>query len=284
MRIVHVINPVKIGHQSDLFQAQPVTFESMRIAQEFALQAGISVELCTTQYPEDHEILPEGFKVLPDLERSVLNVGSFLKQRKLPLIHDIIDRANQFAEDEDYIIYSNVDIAVLPHFYVYISEEINRGYNSFTLTRRTLRDFNSYHSIHEMFSDPGKPHPGFDCFVFPSKQSRLFFFDNTCIGTTRIGLAILINLFFFNKEFRIINGCHLTFHLGDDKIWTSNELSDYVKHNEDSVKKVFLYFLKLNPSFVIEVEFLQKYYSQLFEVSDVKESKTALILKLFRSK
>ena len=36
LKIAHIINPAKIKKTSDLYLAQPVTFETMRIAKEFA--------------------------------------------------------------------------------------------------------------------------------------------------------------------------------------------------------------------------------------------------------
>jgi hypothetical protein len=33
--IAHIINPVDVGVSSDLFIAQPITFETMRVAREF---------------------------------------------------------------------------------------------------------------------------------------------------------------------------------------------------------------------------------------------------------
>jgi hypothetical protein len=49
----HIINPVIVEPTSDLYVAQPVTFETMRIARDFAT-GQVAVKLLTTQYPEDH--------------------------------------------------------------------------------------------------------------------------------------------------------------------------------------------------------------------------------------
>ena len=45
----------------------------------------------------------------------MLDVVNFSIPRKLPLIKDIVDRATA-ATNADYVIYSNVDIGVVPHF------------------------------------------------------------------------------------------------------------------------------------------------------------------------
>ena len=63
IRFAHIINPVKVKDTSDLFVAQPITFETMRKAKEFAGEK-LAVELFTTQYPEDHEIIPDYFSAV----------------------------------------------------------------------------------------------------------------------------------------------------------------------------------------------------------------------------
>src|SRR5690554_6353663 len=123
IKLTHIINPVNVSEASDLFVAQPVTFESMRRAKQFAANE-IEVNLITTQYPEDHSIIPEFFTKTKDLDRSVLDFGAFDKQRKLPLLQDILDRAVDYDTEADYIVYTNVDIAVQPHFYSFINQKI----------------------------------------------------------------------------------------------------------------------------------------------------------------
>ena len=71
MKLLHIVNPVKIGPQSDLFKAQPITFESMRRAAEYNKE--VQVELLSTQYPEDEEIIPEYFiQLLTRQKQSVI--------------------------------------------------------------------------------------------------------------------------------------------------------------------------------------------------------------------
>ena len=115
-RFAHIINPVIVPSSSDLFVAQPITFESIRIAKKLAMD-DIDVSVYTAQFPEDQSIIPSWFEKTPDLTRSALDFVQSRKQRKLPLIGDILERLHQ-AADADYLIYSNVDISVQPFFYV----------------------------------------------------------------------------------------------------------------------------------------------------------------------
>jgi hypothetical protein len=238
MTIHHIINPVKVGPQSDLYEAQPVTFESMRRAAEYAAPA-CKVRLLSTQYPEDHEIIPEWFVKTPDLTRSVLDMGTFKLQRKLPLVADLLERAAEQAGEEDYLIYTNSDIALMPYFYLFVNEQINNGHDAFVINRRTIAPRSNYKSVFEMYADPGKEHPGFDCFVFKKAKFCDFNLGRVCIGTTKIGITVLANLMLNSINFKLIDAAHLTFHLGEDKIWQSTELDDYVMHNVSEAYNIY---------------------------------------------
>ena len=115
--MAHIINPVKVKESSDLYFAQPITFESMRRAKGNA--SDVSIELLSTQFDEDLEIIPSGFKVLANLERSILDINPRLQGRKLPLIKDVLLRASENTSAE-YLIYTNADIGLMPHFYQYV--------------------------------------------------------------------------------------------------------------------------------------------------------------------
>jgi len=156
MRIAHIINPVIVGESSDLFVAQPITFETMRIAQEFA-RGHVDVALYSAQYPEDRSIVPEWFQITPDLDRSIFEIRSFYKKRKLPLIKDILDRLYD-ASDADYFIYTNVDIALMPHFYVAVNKIIETGYDAFVINRRTIsQEYTNVDQLYLMFSQADVP-------------------------------------------------------------------------------------------------------------------------------
>ena len=104
----HIINPVVVNKSSDLFAAQPVTLETLKAAREFA-EGRVNVELYSAQYPEDLVLVPEGFKLTPNLDRSILDIAEFSIKRKLPLITDILNRLYD-ASEADYLIYTNVDM------------------------------------------------------------------------------------------------------------------------------------------------------------------------------
>src|ERR1700754_5294921 len=120
IKIAHIINPAKVNETSDLHFAQPITFETMRIAKEFA-QDKAEVQLFSAQYAEDRPIIPAYFQQLPDLSRSVLDIRSFQRSKKYPLIKDILQQLYD-ATDASHLIYTNSDIAVTPQFYLAVQD------------------------------------------------------------------------------------------------------------------------------------------------------------------
>jgi hypothetical protein len=238
VKFAHVVNPVKVAPSSDLHIAQPITFESMRVAQQLALTFSIPVELCAVNFPEDDEIVPAFFGCRKHLERSVLDVGTFSIPRKLPLIKDILDRAIA-ATNADYIIYSNVDIAVVPHFYLSLDSIVSEGWDALMITRRTLaKNYTSPAQLWRMYSDIGDRHPGNDCFVFPREVYANYHFGDACIGARGFAKVLGINLIVHAQRFQHFKELHLTFHIGDDRIWDDDKYADYSKHNLNIARQV----------------------------------------------
>lgn len=77
MKISHIVNPFKTSGDSDSYDAQQITFETMQIAKDFAQNCGLNVNLYSAQFPEDHPIIPNYYIKTRDLNRSVLDLHSF---------------------------------------------------------------------------------------------------------------------------------------------------------------------------------------------------------------
>ena len=131
--IAHIVNPVIVDESSDLYIAQPVTFRTMEIARQRA-KGTVDVELFTAQYAEDRALVPAGWTATPDLTRSVMDIVTFRHERKLPLLADILDRLYEATEAE-YLIYTNVDIGLVPHFYIAVNAFIEDGADAFSIKR-----------------------------------------------------------------------------------------------------------------------------------------------------
>jgi len=68
------------------------------------------------------------------------------------LIQDILNRLYD-ESNADYFIYTNVDIAVMAHFYVSVSKIIELGYDAFVINRRTIpKCYKNVEDIPLMFS------------------------------------------------------------------------------------------------------------------------------------
>lgn len=237
IRFAHILNIVNSNTSSHLKIAQPITLESILHAKNYA-QKQVNIELFLTKFSNDQILSPDGFKFTPDLQRSVSDVAQFTQKRKLPIMRDILDRLYD-TTDADYLIYSNVDIALMPYFYLTIANFTRLGYESFSINRRTIQA--RYQSIFElplMYAEIGEPHRGWDCFVFHRSLYPNFILENICLGAPLVGLAMISNLIAFSRNFNQIRGSHLTFHLGNDRRWHDRSNIEYQKHNRGEVIKI----------------------------------------------
>jgi hypothetical protein len=240
IRLAHIVNPVKVPTSSDLSKAQPITFESMIRALEYSNSRNY-INHYAIGYEEDRSVFPKDFFHLPNLERSVLDVNEFAKQRKLPLIQDILSPLRKNLEI-DYIIYTNVDIALMPYFYEYIQHKINSGSDSMIINRRVIKEAGEFPL---MYAEVGKSHPGFDCFVFRSELLEKFDLGNACIGANWIGRIMLANLIMFSNHLEIVKDAHLTFHVGEDGAWLNNNYSEFDDHNKSEAYRIIYRFVEI---------------------------------------
>lgn len=212
IRLAHIINPVKAAEGSELAIVQPITFESMRFAR--ACAADLDVNLFSTSYPEDHDIIPDYFKKAQNLDRSVRDIAAFTKKKKLPFIKDILDRLYR-ATDAEWLIYTNADIALMPQFYKAAAQFIRDGHDAILINRRRIsRRYHLPSELPIMYSDLGASHPGYDCFIFHRDLLPRFILDDICIGVPFIEVSLLHNIITAAANLKHVDDMHLTFHIG----------------------------------------------------------------------
>lgn len=251
-KFAHIINPVVVGESSDLFKAQPVTFKTMQIAREFAKES-VKVEFYSAQYAEDRKIIPADFTMTPDLERSVMDIGTFARNRKLPLLKDILDRFYS-ATDADYLIYTNVDIALQPHFYLAVNSIVEQGIDSFIINRRSItEEYQEIEQIPLMYAQVGEKHPGRDCFVFKRQFYPHYKLGNVCLGAGRVGAVLALNLIYNSLFFEEFRNLHLTFHLGEQRVWREDKFQDFNAHNRSEWETLLQYFRQRSPQLKSEL-------------------------------
>lgn len=249
MKIAHILNPINAHNRPELAYIQGITFLSLQKALAYNKEG--KVQIYSTQYPEDHKSIPNFVKKLPDLKRSVLDVNPKLNKRKLPLIADILTIAHQELH-ADYIIYTNIDIAVKPHFYAYVQKKIQEGHDAIVINRRRIawqkkKAYNLEEDILEYFGAIGKSHPGFDCFVFKKELIQKFILGNICIGISFLETSIIHNIAAFAEKPIYVFDQDITFHLGTE-VLVSRRKNPFYWHNRT------IYFREIQPQ-------LKKYWS-----------------------
>jgi hypothetical protein len=244
----HLVHPVRVDKDSDLVIAQPITFESMRVAREFA-EGAVDVNLLAIQYLDEAPLpLPECFARLPGLDRSVGDCKAFRFPRKLALIADLLEALYRASRD-GYLVYSNVDIALQPYFYLTLARIADQGYDAFVINRRTIQEhYERPEQLPLMYPELGDRHPGWDCFVFRRDLFPAFQLGDACIGSGWIGRVLLSNMACLAGKFKIFTDLHLTFHVGNRRPWRSDRFDDYIEHNQNECRKILLEFeRKLGP-------------------------------------
>jgi hypothetical protein len=203
------------------------------------------VSLYAVQYHDEKRFaLPDCFLKTPDLHRSIGDIKSFKKRKKLAVVRDILNTLYRISE-ADYFIYTNVDIAVQPYFYQAILKIIDQDYDAFIINRRTIPGHHKdVENIPLMYMEVGEKHPGWDCFVFKRSLYPAFELGTICIGTDWIGRTMIANLASLARHFTIFKDQHLTFHIGDVRPWKIKQLDDYAQHNRDECKRILSNFDK----------------------------------------
>lgn len=234
MRIAHIVNPFRAPAGSEPAMYQPVTLESIRIAKEFA-GAAMQIELYAVCFEEDKEAVPSYFTLLPFLNRSVLDLKKFSRQKKFPFIADVL-HALHSASSAEYLMFTNMDIALLPQFYLAINELLRDNCDAVVVNRRCIsKKHASLKQLPLMYSDYGKPHPGFDCFIFKRELLPKMHLGNICLGVSFSEVAVLHNLIAYSSRLKLIDDLHLTFHIGTEVMPPLDK--EYYTHNREEYEK-----------------------------------------------
>ena len=306
MKIAHIIHPVVVSKESDLYQAQPITFQSMQNARHYA-EGKVNIELYACKYSDEETLIPGDydFQYTRDIDRHIALLKKFKTKCKLAILQDILERLYE-ATDADYLIYTNADIALVPHFYTSIQYLIGQGYDAFAISRRNVpdnitdinllytfagdgyEDADCFVSWPEMTLEDGfiipDEHVGADCFVFKRELYPLMRLNNICIGTAWIDDALLAILTCHAQNFAWFRDMHLTFHLGNNKIWRNYQ--EYQNHNRDELANI-LDILKTDGVYKHDSSLLNDMYDRLYppkitmpgRIKSIIKHKSVLLLK-----
>jgi len=215
MTFAHIINPVSVSPTSELGIAQTITFETIRHAAETA-KGKVDVQLFTICYPEDHEVIPSFFTRLPDLSRSVRDVLSNPNVKKFPLMREVFQSLYDHSQ-ADYFIFTNMDISLMPNFYLAVQQLLQDGTDALLINRRGISaKYSTLAELPLMYAELGEPHPGFDCFVFKSSLYPKLVLADICVGVSFSEVALVHNLIAFAEKLILRDDLHLTFHRGQE--------------------------------------------------------------------
>lgn len=229
-RYVHLCQPYQNAQAEAELLTQKVTYAAMRRASQVAKASGIDVVFLGAVFPADELYAAQYFDRTFHLKRASRDLKSFGTERSLPLLFDILTSAANC--DADYVIFTNVDICPVPHFYCTVDELLARGCDALVINRRTLEGWPADPDLVDlMAADPGSPHRGYDCFVFRRAALTRFVANDAIVGAGGVMQSLIYNLVATSQRLLFLGDVHLTYHLGDNKIWTAPHLRDYIKHN-----------------------------------------------------
>jgi hypothetical protein len=229
----HIINPFPAPKDSEHGRASAITFASLRAAAARAAAAGIDVEVRAVVLPGDEHAAESPCVVAPQLTRTVKDLYKLRPERPLPLIADLLEKGAEGARGT-YVVFTNMDIAVQPDFYVelrrLILERFGKGIPFIVYRRNIDASFSSPEQLPEMYAAPGKLAYGCDCFVFPVEYVLKLDLGHCCIGTAHFDDLLFMNLDALSG-FRAgrVDDVQLTFHIGNEIGWTRH--MDHIEHN-----------------------------------------------------
>lgn len=268
IRFRHIIHAYRDHQLPQNTAVQEITFESVRDAARYA-GSDYDVSCVAVVFDEDSDLIPSGVVKAAPLTRVAGDVAQFQVPRPLPLLFDVLNlgvaaelprpdsrgpakgvlhrlgfgrQTHDSGGDqpaEEYIVLTNSDIHLQPTFYKVIGAMIDRGFDVITVNRRTVHADLGSRTFSPLFlADHGENHPGFDCFVFPRSMMDGFAQSLSCCGAGHVMRSLIFNLVANAERFAMLTEAHLTYHLGDDRVWNADKFSDYIDFNIAQARSV----------------------------------------------
>jgi hypothetical protein len=158
------------------------------------------------------------------------------------LITDVLHSLYDNTESE-WLVYTNMDIGLMSHFYAAIAGMIQEGNDAILVTRRRIsKRYDSLEQLPDMYAEIGGYHPGYDCFIFHRSLLSKFILDEICIGVPFIEVSLLHNFIAFAQKLKVVDDKHLTFHIGMEVMPPIDK--EYYWYNRNIYQKKILPKLK----------------------------------------
>lgn len=234
IKILHLINPFALRdeHAKKLME---LTFESITLAiqncpEELEVKVlGVSDVREKIEVPHFIQPQPSNLQTLKDLYPGQISLA-------FPLMQDLLHVA--FNHDFDYLIYTNMDIILQPHFYRFLATQLPE-HDALVINRRRLADRKPLPNLAELQSELGWSHPGFDCFVLERSLVEQFNFGQICVGVPFIESAFTHQIAAFASKPKYVLDAHLTLHVGLEILPKVNKAAYWHNRNE--------FFKKIQP-------------------------------------
>jgi len=239
-RIVHCLNPFPAKPGSEHDRAQRVTFASMAHARSVARQLQPQLDVRFVKVTDAHDVSSAliEFDDQYRIERSVMDLSDFKIPRSLPIMMDVLTAPS--VEPDDILVFTNVDIALVPGFYGFLEAIFSRGADCAIISRRTISSiFEDERDLPLMACEVGAPHPGFDCFAFRGRLRDALLPCDSCVGIGHVELPFVYQLLARADRPVVPLDAHATYHLGNDRQWAHEDFSDYHAHNLREVDRIF---------------------------------------------
>jgi len=274
IRLRHVINMIGADAPASLRRAQEITLQSIERAVAFS-NGRLQVDVVAVTAPQDRPDRP-WLRWAPIIWRTLRDIPSAHSDRPLPFLADVLegfwlDAAPADGSDPgwDIGIYTNVDIAVQPYFYELVLELFRGGNDALSIMRRTVSDGSHVSSLVELASEVGESHPGHDCFAFTPAVLRRCDVGDVVLGIPRVGLSFLTNLRLHATNFSVRQDLHATFHLGNERPWTSGENAGARAHNHAAMVRVIEQLrLRFGSEYIDQLPLLARFLTSLQRGSD----------------
>lgn len=256
-RIVHVVNPFRSSSGDCDNATQALTYETMRRAKDF--WPDVPVHLAAAVADGERDCVPEGFELAGTLSRTIDQIADFDHPRPLPLLFDILEWGCRYAAtlaarhgsapEDVFIVYTNADICLMPHFFNAVARLVAHGFDAMTINRRTIAQYNREPGeLASMYAEFGQSHAGYDCFVFPLAHFDRYVRSDAFIGGDFVARSLLYNLVANAKTMLMLRQAHLTFHIGDEREWSDPRFKDYREFNVKQAIGVLTSLAKRDPA------------------------------------
>lgn len=231
----HLINPFVCAPDSEHGIASRITYASLETALENARSAALDVTVDAVVVRGDEAAIRPPARLAGHVQRTVQDIRALRPARPFPLIADLLE-AGAASAGGSHLIFTNMDIAVQPDFYVQLRTLIDTRFDAdtpFIVYRRNIPGY--YRRVEElprMYAEPGETAYGFDCFVFPRAYAAQLDLGRCCIGAAHFDYLMFMALD-AASGFRMqrVDDVPLTFHIGNDIAWSGQ--IDYIEHNLD---------------------------------------------------